>query len=496
MRRSKMRIFPPNMTTMQRGIAVQSSILSAGDYFDMWHDYMNLAKLVERSCERDHRTSKGPKRATPTPTPAAVWGRIPEERRSSAETSSVSSLSDTSSSGTSSDFCRFCKQNGESARVYRSHKLKSADGKVICPILWNYTCPICEATGDYAHTRRYCPQAQLQDPRGKCQKRRQLFIFPQLAIMAKHNPARLAAVVVSVVGFGISLVFNGLSVVGVAPYTTTTANISAIFDTQLTPSGWTFNIWSVIYIWLTAMIIYIVTGLCRKNGYGYVYCSPAVLPYGFFISWCINLCFNIGWLLVWDRGIMIAAMVFLILVILTNYSMIFFICHGLHIYGPWLKKYHNVDLWLIRVLVQNGVLIYTAWTTIATLINLTIVLTYEAKMSATDAATISYSILTVILAVWFVLENSVLDKHMRYALVIYPVVIWALSGNLDKNFDAESPSRNGIFIAVLLALACALFVIRILLVIWRHVKHPLYEDVSPEDLEPNEIAEKQKKIFC
>uniref|UniRef100_A0A3B4XP38 Uncharacterized LOC111656236 n=1 Tax=Seriola lalandi dorsalis TaxID=1841481 RepID=A0A3B4XP38_SERLL len=200
-------------------------------------------------------------------------------------------------------------------------------------------------------------------------------------------------------------------------------NVSAVFDTQITPSGWTFSIWSVIYIWLTAMIIYILASLCR---------SPAVLPYGFFISWCINLCFNIGWLLVWDR-VMIAALVFLILVICTNYSMICFICHGLHIYGPWLKKYHNADLWLLRVLqVQNGVMIYTTWTTIATLINLTIVLTYDVKMSPTDAA--------------FILENIVLDKHVRYILVIYPVVIWALAGNLDKNYDAESPTRNGIFI--------------------------------------------------
>ncbi|XP_028289338.1 uncharacterized protein LOC114453585 [Parambassis ranga] len=279
-------------------------------------------------------------------------------------------------------------------------------------------------------------------------------------------------------------------------YTTTTANVSAVFDTQLTPSGWTFNIWSVIYVWLTAMIIYIVAGLCRKNGYGYVYCSPAVLPYGFFISWCLNLCFNIGWLLVWDRGLMIPALVFLILVICTNYTMICFICHGLHIYGAWLKKYHKADLWLLRVVVQNGVMIYTTWTTIATLINLTIVLTYEAKVSATDAATISYSILAVLLLVWFVLENSVLDKHVRYICITYPVMIWALSGNLDKNYDDKSPSRNGIFIAVLLALASVLFVTRLILVLWRHVKQPLYEDASPAAMEPREIAQKQKKIYC
>ncbi|XP_029979777.1 uncharacterized protein LOC115411701 [Sphaeramia orbicularis] len=313
--------------------------------------------------------------------------------------------------------------------------------------------------------------------------------------MAEHNKGRLAAIVVSVLGYAISLVFNGLSVVGVGVYSTTTANVSAVFDTQITPSGWTFNIWSVIYVWLTAMIIYILTGLCRKNGYGYVYCSPPVLPYGFFINWCLNLCFNIGWLIVWDRGTMLAALIFLLLVIFTNYSMVFFICHGLYIYGPWLKKYHKVDLWLHRVLIQNGVMIYTTWTTIATLINLTIVLTYNTKMSPTDAATIAYSCLAALLVVWFIVENFVLDKHVRYILIIYPVVIWALSGNLDKNFDAQSPNRNGIFIVVLLAVACLLFVIRVILVIWRHKKQPLYQDVNPEAMEPMATAAKQKKIF-
>ncbi|XP_070842771.1 uncharacterized protein [Chaetodon trifascialis] len=313
--------------------------------------------------------------------------------------------------------------------------------------------------------------------------------------MGKHNPGRLTAIGVSVAAYVISLIFNGLSVVGLGPYQTTTANVSAVFDTQITPSGWTFNIWSVIYIWLTAMIIYILTGICRRTGYGYVYCSPAVLPYGFFISWCVNICFNIGWLIVWDRGMMIAALIFLIVVISTNYSMIFFTCHGLHIYGPWLQKYHKIDLWLLRVLVQNGVMVYTTWTTIATLINLTIVLTYEAKMSPEDAATISYSLLAAVLLLWFVLENLVLDKHVRYILITYPVVIWALAGNLDKNYDYDSPSLNGIFIAVLLAIACALFAVRIFLVIWRHFNSPLYSDVSPEALEPMQIAVKQKKIF-
>lgn len=51
---------------------------------------------------------------------------------------------------------------------------------------------------------------------------------------------------------------------------------------------------------------------------------------------------------------MISAMIFLIVVIVSNYSMMFFICYGLNTYGPWLQKYHNVDLWCYRVIVSTS----------------------------------------------------------------------------------------------------------------------------------------------
>lgn len=145
-----------------------------------------------------------------------------------------------------------------------------------------------------------------------------------------------------------------------------------------------------------------------------------------------------------------AALAFLILIASTNYLIIFFSCHGLHNYGAWLNKYHKADLWLHRVLVsiaaqlqvyvyllppsnifcancilqsfsckiyptyvsvfkyfllsllqvQNGVAIYATWTTIASLVNLNIVLTNDANMSQADAATVSLSILTVVVVVW------------------------------------------------------------------------------------------------
>jgi len=54
--------------------------------------------------------------------------------------------------------CKFCYSNGEAESQYRSHELKNSSGLVTCPVLRSFTCPICKATGDFAHTQRYCPR--------------------------------------------------------------------------------------------------------------------------------------------------------------------------------------------------------------------------------------------------------------------------------------------------------------------------------------------------
>ncbi|XP_033125034.1 nanos homolog 1-like [Anneissia japonica] len=63
----------------------------------------------------------------------------------------------------SPDWCVFCKNNGEMESVYMSHILKNVDGKVRCPILRKYTCPICGMNGDHAHTIKYCPHNREEE---------------------------------------------------------------------------------------------------------------------------------------------------------------------------------------------------------------------------------------------------------------------------------------------------------------------------------------------
>ncbi|XP_041670545.1 uncharacterized protein LOC121527596 [Cheilinus undulatus] len=313
--------------------------------------------------------------------------------------------------------------------------------------------------------------------------------------MAKHNIGHLVAIMLALVFFIVAMVFTGLASAGKAPFLNPTGDVSDALVTLITPAGWTFSIWGIIYTFMALVLGYVISGIFRKNAYGYVYCSPPVLPHAFYLAWCSNLTFNITWLFLWDRLIMPVALVLLILVAVSNYCMILLSCYGLHSYGAWLNKYHKVDLWLHRVLIQNGIAIYATWTTIASHVNLTIVLIDSANMNQSDAATTALSILTVLLFVWFILENTVLDKHVRYILSIYPSVIWALAGVFDKNYMASYLSRTNIFIVSLLAIACFLFAARLVLVIWRHIKTPLYKEVDPDEMSPMEIADKRKGIF-
>ena len=53
------------------------------------------------------------------------------------------------SSKTSPVRCSFCNEMG--------HSLKDNLCKIMCPTLRGIVCPICKATGDQAHTPKYCP---------------------------------------------------------------------------------------------------------------------------------------------------------------------------------------------------------------------------------------------------------------------------------------------------------------------------------------------------
>ncbi|KAE8601027.1 hypothetical protein XENTR_v10013503 [Xenopus tropicalis] len=299
--------------------------------------------------------------------------------------------------------------------------------------------------------------------------------------MFEHNVYKIILIFLALAVYTLMVAFNAIAGAGLKRniFLQSVGNISNKYNTEFTPAGWTFTlIWNVIFFWQFLWFGYVLSGLCRRSELGWMYLKPNVFPVPFYLVWILNNVFNIGWLFLWDREYLIPALVFLGAIPFTNYIVLFISYRSLYLNGDWLQTQHKVDLWLIRILAQNGIAFYTTWTTIACLLNFSVCLTYNGGITSSTSVTVALAILAFEMVLWFCLENFLFDKYVRYTVTVYPIVILALSGALDKNFITSDPGQNGIFTAVLLAVACAAFALRLVLVIWKHVKYPLYESMS------------------
>ena len=138
-----------------------------------------------------------------------------------------------------------------------------------------------------------------------------------------------------------------------------------------------------------------------------------------------------------------------------------------------IKKERKMDVWLSPVLVHNGLSIYATWCTIATLLNLAMVMTYRSAhdISQQDACTTSLAILSAEIVVFLVADWVFLDRYTRYTFTPYIVLVVALSGSLAKNYT--DGARNTIFTLVLLGVAGVAALVKVFLLVWRHIRYTL-----------------------
>ncbi|XP_067387969.1 nanos homolog 2 [Emydura macquarii macquarii] len=138
--------------------------------FDMWRDYLKLSKVVGEIIE-DRKGTRTLTCETADVCQPGLHLQVPLRdtlnlkllRNGSNSCSGDRQSGSVAPQTFSRLMCNFCRHNGESKKVYSSHLLKQADGTVVCPILRQYVCPVCNATGDRAHTLKYCPLSKRKD---------------------------------------------------------------------------------------------------------------------------------------------------------------------------------------------------------------------------------------------------------------------------------------------------------------------------------------------
>lgn len=314
--------------------------------------------------------------------------------------------------------------------------------------------------------------------------------------MGEHNGGRVALVLINFLVFAGTVALNQLSAfpeyaggifvkfsgyattygLGVSPqgiFNSTVGNLSARHEIGVTPAGFTFMIWTVIYIWLLLAHLYALILLCRRNAVGPVYTSPAVLTAAFLITYTVNLLANIAWLFLWDNQLIIYSSAVLWFICLTNWLALGILHYSIYCHGPWMCRHAKVDLWMFRILWHNGLALYTTWTTIAALLNLGIALRKDAGLEMQIVEYVVLGSISGIMVLWFILENTALDRYVRYTITPYAVVVLAMVGMYIKQY-AGSTLETGYFIVVLLGVAVFCLVARLGLVVVRACKSPLY----------------------
>lgn len=262
------------------------------------------------------------------------------------------------------------------------------------------------------------------------------------------------------------LVMNSLSAAakpGNILFPNTIGNVSRWFSLDITPVGATFAIWTAIFIWTILWLLYTLVNVFRRVP------SSDILSCKFFIAFNLNIIFIITWIFVWSRKDGVASFVVIVIgQILCDTAI------GIASYD--LKKFQDDnktenegsrDVWMVRILVQNGVLFYGTWTTIATLINLAVVLAYYVDVSTRVASIISLVFLAVLAITWFLLENVLLKKFTQYTFSAYIVLVIGLSGVVANGIFETDKTVGGLALALLL-LAVVFLIVRCVLIILRH----------------------------
>lgn len=314
--------------------------------------------------------------------------------------------------------------------------------------------------------------------------------------MACESPLRFALVIVTAVSLLVVFAFNGLAAAsgGSGIFLNSTGDISDKYYLEITPAGWTFSIWGFIYAWQVCFMGYGLATLCRQGIDGPLYTSPDIMPWTVYVSYIFTSIFNVTWLFLWDRQYMPAALPIIALMPFSLYIAVGFSCHAVDKYLPVLyRNGFSREAWLVRFLVQNALAFYATWVTIATLLNLGVVLVYWGDLDQSNSCTGCLAVLTLDIVVYLTLDWFVLDKYIRYIFSPYLVLIVALTGSIEKNY--EEGATNTIFTIVLLSIACAATVVKAVLLAWRHIKHPFnVQTITPTTDNENKAYLAEQKM--
>ena len=281
-----------------------------------------------------------------------------------------------------------------------------------------------------------------------------------------------------------TIVINALAAQTTLGFETLTANVSDQYFLDITPGGWAFSIWGVIYTWQALWHVYGWSFVCRPKATRTI----SLVTYWLF---GVSNFGNITWIYLWGNYQIVAALPFIMVIPIGLIVSLSFTAWRTYKATSALQKNHwtRADLWTTRILVHNGIAFYATWVSIAWLLNVAIIGHYFGQLSLTDAGTLSLSLLLVETLVWFFLDIVLLDRFTRYIQSVYIVIFVATTAIVTEHWNrAEEDPRNHRFALALVLLVVLLQIAKIVLTIVfafvRKIKFPNTKSATEDSEAP------------
>lgn len=192
----------------------------------------------------------------------------------------------------------------------------------------------------------------------------------------------------------------------------TTGEISDLYPTLITPAGYVFSIWGVIYILLSVFIVFQALPKQREETF---LCKISLL-------FVLSNVMNISWLFLWHYE-QITLSVIPMFVLLASLIAI----------------YLRLDIGRAKVSLKERLCVhlpfsvYLGWITIASIANVAAALT-AINWDGWGIEVVTWAILVIIIALTIDLAIVIKRRDIAYSLV----VIWAFAGIIVKQAETQS----------------------------------------------------------
>lgn len=245
--------------------------------------------------------------------------------------------------------------------------------------------------------------------------------------MAANNSALLRWM--NIIAFVLTVIVNSLAGSTTLIGGVNTAFISDSNPTLITPAGFTFAIWGIIYFLLGAFVVFQALPRHREK------------PFNKQIGWLFVLSsiINIAWLFLWQYELLIPSLILIFLLLAT----LILIYTRLNI-GKSTPTFQE------RLFVHTPFSVYLGWITIASIANVSVT-AVSVNWDGFGINPETWGILIIIIALLLTLIVVATRKDIAYGLV----VVWALIGIASK--QTENPNivttTQASLIIILMAIA-------------------------------------------